>query len=143
MYFLQQYFLLFLYIDSNIHVSGAIHIADATLAMSFNSDTSEIKVRTSSEEWTTIVPSPGPFVTHVAITWQEDGNLRYYENGSLRAESSSVVLTETEKERSLMSVHRECMWLNELTLWNFGLPEFNAKTQYSTSKFIVCFLNTG
>ena len=110
--------------------------------MSFNSDTSEIKVRTSSEEWTTFVSSPGPFVTHVAITWQEDGNLRYYENGSLRAESSSVVLAEIDKERSSTSVHRESMWLNELTLWNFGLLEFNARSQYSTSKFIVCLLNS-
>ena len=113
--------------------------------MSFNSHMSEIKVRTTSEEWTALVPSPGPFAAHVAITWQEDGNLRYYENGSLRAESSSTVLAE-EKEASLMPVYRECVWLNELTLWNFGLPEFSARTQYITSKrfvAILSYLNSG
>ena len=107
--------------------------------MSFTSDTTEIKVQTSSEEWTTRVPSPGPFPTHVAITWDENQKLRYYENGSLRAESASAELSGNDNEETSMSVYREYVWLNELKLWNSVLPEFSAKNQHGTSKF-TCLL---
>ncbi len=114
-------------------------MANTSLGMSFTSDTTEIKVRTTSEEWTTHVPGPGPFLTHVAVTWDENGFLRYYENGRLRAEDASVMPLRKDEETSI-SVDREYLWLNELKLWNSVLPEFSAKNQYSTSKFICIVL---
>ena len=108
--------------------------------MSFVSDTTEIKVQTTSEEWTTHVASAGPFLTHVSVTWEANGNLRYYENGSLRAENTSVMLSGSED--TSMLVDREYLWLNELTLWNSALSEFDAINEHNTSKFMCCLAVT-
>ena len=134
------FFLLFFQTVSTTQYSGVVNAANVSLGMSFISDTTEIKVRTATEEWTTRVANPGPFLTHVAVTWDANGNLRYYENGSLRAENTSVVLSGEDNQDLSMSVaNREYLWLNELTLWNSALSEFSAKNEHNTSEFTcVC-----
>ena len=116
--------------------SGIIQTANASLGMSFTTYSTEMVVRTSSEEWKTRVPSPGPFLTHVAVTWEENGNLKYYENGSLRSEDSSVTFSQDDNQETAKLGYREAVWLSELTLWNSALAESSANKQYKSSKFI-------
>lgn len=123
------------YLVSGTHFTAKIGSANVSLGMKFASESTEIKVRTPSEEWKTRVPYPGPFLTHVTITWDEKSHLRYYENGSLLAEDASVLLLRKENNHTSLSTYPEYVWLNELKLWNSALTEPSAITQHRTSKF--------
>jgi hypothetical protein len=78
-----------------------------------------------------MIPNPGPFPTHVAITWEDNSYLRYYENGTLLAEVQAVV---DRKLTYSNMTNSEYTWLNQLTFFDRQLTKQDVKTQYQKSK---------
>ncbi len=78
-----------------------------------------------------MIPNPGPFPTHVAITWEDNSYLRYYENGTLLAEVAAVV---EPKLTYPNTTNVQYAWLNELAVFDQKLTNHDVKTQYRESE---------
>ena len=78
-----------------------------------------------------MIPSPGPFPTHVAITWEDNLYLRYYENGSLLAEVPAGVQSKLAHPNAS---NIQYAWLNELALFDKQLTNHDVKIHYEQSE---------
>lgn len=121
-----------------------VYGSSGSLGVKFDTNSIDIVVKTSSEQWSTQVLHPGPFMTHVAVTWSENAYLRYYENGTLLAEVPSLIRSRQKylANSSIAIISTpENITLNQLTLWRTALSEFTAKSQYKTSKLKMFYIN--
>ena len=120
-----------------------VYSTSGSLGVKFDTTSMDIVVKTSSERWSTRVLHPGPFMTHVAVTWYENSYLRYYENGTLLAEVPSLISFQQKYiVNSSMSIISKPanISLNQLTLWRTALTEFAMKSQYKTSKLKMLYM---
>lgn len=91
----------------------------------------KITMQTLEQHWKAMVPIPGPFLTHLAITWEDNSYLRYYENGSLLAEVTAV----TDLKLTYPNVTgAQYAWLNSFTFFNRKLTTHEVKTHFENSK---------
>ncbi|XP_028392900.1 uncharacterized protein LOC114517402 [Dendronephthya gigantea] len=96
----------------------------STLGLTFNDRALNIDMQTSHQHWRAMIPKPGPFTTHVAITWEDHSYLRYYENGTLLAEVAAVSDTKLPNPNK---TNIQFIWLNEFTVFD---RQLDAKAQY-------------
>ena len=96
----------------------------------------EINLRTSSQQWITHVLHPGPFITHVAVTWKENSYLKYYENGTLVAEVPGSVSERPGYPYTSLSAFVDLprLWLHRMKLWNEGMTSEDVCSHYGSSK---------
>ena len=108
----------------------------ALLGFTFREQPMKITVQTPHQQWTVKIPSPGPFTTHVAVTWEDDSYLRYYENGTLLAEVSAVA-DPSLKFPNIDASSLPYAWLNELSLFDQRLTKSDVQSEYQESKFLI------
>ena len=106
----------------------------------------EINLQTASQQWVAHVLNPGPFITHVLITWEESAYLRYYENGTLVSEVAAMIHEHPGDPYTSLSVFVDLprLWLHQLKVWDQQLISSHGYDEYATSKLngfeldIVC-----
>ena len=98
----------------------------------------DISLQTASQEWTAHVLHPGPFMTHVSVTWEESSYLRYYENGTLVTEVPAMMNEGPSYPNTSLSVFVDLpfQWVHEMKLYNEALTPSDAYNQYASSKFL-------
>ena len=99
----------------------------------------EISLRTASQQWTAHVLHPGPFTTHVSVTWEESSYLTYYENGTLVTEVPATMNERPGYPYTSLSVFVDLpyLWLHQMKLYNQALTSLNAYDEYALSKFFL------
>ena len=91
----------------------------------------KITMQTLDQHWNAMVPIPGPFLTHMAITWEDNSYLRYYENGSLLAQITAVT---DSKLTYPNSTGVQYAWLNSFSYFDKKLTTREVKMHYENSK---------
>lgn len=97
----------------------------------------EVNLQTPSQQWIVHVLHPGPFLTHVSITWEESAYLRYYENGTMVAEVPAMPHELPGYQYTSLSVfvNLPFLWLQRMKLWSEKMSSSDAYGEYGRSKF--------
>ena len=110
---------------------GLIQSEITSLGLTFYEHTMKINMKTSDQHWTVNILRPGPFLTQMTITWEDNSYLRYYENGTLLAEVSAKVNSRLTYSNT---TNFQYAWLNKLALFDKQLTKPEVKTLYGKSK---------
>ena len=109
-----------------------------SLSLTSKQDWLEINLQTASQQWTAHVLHPGPFITHVSVTWEESSYLRYYENGTLVTEVPAMINERPGYPYTSLSVFVDLpyQWLHQMKLYNEAMTSLDAYSQYGFSKLL-------
>ncbi|XP_028409028.1 uncharacterized protein LOC114531613 isoform X2 [Dendronephthya gigantea] len=124
------------YDTKSSRVAQTVQGQTTSLSLTSKQDWMEVNLQTPSQQWIAHVLHPGPFPTHVSITWEESACLRYYENGIMLAEVPAMLHERPGYQYTSLSVFVDLpyLWLQRMKLWNEKISSSDAYSEYGMTE---------